>query len=381
MHIPVDPTHTHPEEDPLAPLNFDDLLDIAREFEFTRTITHIWPSEEEPSTCHEPTGLEDVLASIIPTPNTKESLPLSMTFDPIHVQEIDLHRSASMCPTSDANSAISRHPVARSKDDNQVRANAEPPITSILRGWSPPNGSQFLDLDDSLMLPQSPRDIWIPPWLATFLAPPCTQPANSTRQSPAMVPAMGDIQPQRAVTEPKTPPSNTTDQTVDDSRKENVPFVPLSVQFSTHVIHEPVRPRSALQTNALQTSSNVSSQTTIIPRTKTPKSRPRFPSALATGGASSVTYAKAPRGGIPPHIARTVTKANILLVEKEREVIRDTFSGTTMGGGRKPSVLRRAAKVEKQTNKVVVGGGSGKKLFACGENDKKEGRATKRARV
>ncbi|KAG8216177.1 hypothetical protein J3R82DRAFT_8198 [Butyriboletus roseoflavus] len=379
--LPVDMStpSTHLEEDPLAPLNFDELLDIAREFEFTRTITHIWPCEEDPSTCHEPMGLEDILAAIVPTPNAEEILlplpssALPMTLDPVHVQEIGLYRSKSMCPVSDVNASISRHPVPPSNND-QVQAEVEPPITSILRGWSPPNGSQFLDLDDNLMIPQSPRDEWISPWLASFLAPSCTQPASRISQSSAMVPVVGDVQPQTA--EPKAPPASMTENTVDDPRKKSVPFVPLPVQLSTRVILEPVRARSALQTN-----SNVPSQTAIIPPAKTPKSRPRLPSTLATSGASTGRYAQAPRGGIPPHIARTVTKANILLVEKERKVMRDTFSSTTMGEGRKPSVLRRAAKVERETSKTVGGGGSGKRLFACGENDKKEGRAAKRARV
>lgn len=362
---------TPPEEDPLTPLNFDDILDIAHEFEFTRTITHIWPCEEEPTTFPE-MGLEDILATIVPTPKAEDSpLPLScstmsMTPDLVHVQEVDLHGSASMCPVPDRN--IYREPVHLPKDDDQVRAGMEPPITSMLRGWSPPNGSQFLDLDDSLMLPQSLRDVWTPPWLATFIAPSYTQPASSTNQVPAMVPAISDMHPQIPVTEPKVPPVSMIDKTVDDPIKKSVPFVSLPVQSSARAILEPVQARSTLQTN-----SNVSSQTAMIVHTKTPKSRPRPLSTPVAGGASTTRYAKAPRGGIPPHIARTVTKANILLVEKERKVMRDAFSSTTTAEKKKPSVLRRATKVE--------GGSSGKKPFACGENEEKKGRGTKKARV
>lgn len=363
------PSTTYPEEDPLAPLNFDDLLDIAREFEFTRTITHIWPCEEEPSTFPE-TGLDDILAAIVPTPNVEES-PLhsaqSMTLDPVHVQEVDLHRSATMTPASDVNASISRDPARLSKDDDQARGEVEPLVTSILRGWSPPNGSQFLDLDDSFMLPQLARDVCIPPWLATFLAPFDTPPASSTCQSPAMALAIGDMQQQTGATESKVPPVNTTDKTADDPIKKCVPLVPLPMQPSTRAILEPVRAQSALQINS------------NVPHTKTPKSRPQLRSIA--GGASTTRYAKAPRGGIPPHIARTVTKANILLVEKERKVIRNAFSSTIVGEGKKPSVLRRLAKVERETGKIVDGSGGGKKLLACSENEQKTGRAAKRARV
>ncbi|KAF8547247.1 hypothetical protein OG21DRAFT_1517542 [Imleria badia] len=97
------------------------------------------------------------------------------------------------------------------------------------------------------------------------------------------------------------------------------------------------------------------------------------------GGTSN--YARAPRGGIPPHIARSVTKANILRVEKERKVMQDAFSSTVLGEIKKPSVLQRVAKAEKGASKNVNGSGSGKKPFDLGENDKKEGRAAKRARV
>ncbi|KAH0831305.1 hypothetical protein J3R83DRAFT_13949 [Lanmaoa asiatica] len=371
-----EPSITRPEEGPLAPLNFDDLLDIAREFEFTRTITHIWPCEEEPNTCLE-TGLEDILAAIVPTQNAEETpqpLPssaLSMTLDPIHVQEVDLQRLASTCPASDLNASISSDPVSRSKDDG-VRAEGELPITSILRGWSPPNGSQFLDLDDSLMLPQSARDVWIPHWLTTFLAPSYTQPASSISQPSATVPAIGDVQPQTSATMPKALPATTTDRT--PRCEKSIHFVPLPVQPSTRAILEPVQARSDLQTN-----SSVPGQTTIIPYTKAPKSRPLLPSAPATGGTPAARYAKAPRGGIPPHIARTVTKANILRVEKERKVMQDAFSGTTVGQGKKPSILRKA-KVEREISKIIDGGGSGKKSFARGEIEK-EGRAAKRVRV
>jgi hypothetical protein len=364
--IPTVPDHStpHTEEDPL---DFDDLLDIAREFEFTRTITHIWPCEEEPSTCPE-TGLDGIFAAIVPTPKVEECpMPLlssapSMTLGHVHVQEVGLQRSCA---------SISTGPVPLRKGDDQVA-----PITSTLRGWSPPNGSQFLDLNDSLMLPQSTKDMWIPPWLTMFLAPSSTQPVGDLSKSLVTVSAMGDVQPQTLATVPKPPPVSTTDKTVGNPRKKRVPSVPLPVKPSTRAILEPVRARFAAQTN-----SNVPSQTAMTPHAKTPKARPHLPSTSAAGGTSTTNYARAPRGGIPPHIARSVTKANILRVEKERKVMQDTFSSTTTGEAKKPSVLRRVAKVEREMSKSVNGGGSGKKLFDWGETDEKEGRAAKRARV
>jgi hypothetical protein len=368
--IPVlpDTSTPYPEDDPFALLNFDDLLDIACEFEFTRTINHIWPCEEEPNTCPD-RGLDDLLAAIVHTPNAEESpIPRSssapsVTIDPVHVQEVELHRSTSRCPAPDANAGIPRDPVSLPEE---VRTEDAAPITSTLQGWSPPNGSQFLDLDDSLMLPQPAKDTWNSPWLAMFLASSSTQPMSDMDQAFATVSAIRDVQPETPATAlPKSPPVSTTDKTTNDPRKKSVP---TPVQPSTRAIPDPVRVRSAAQTN-----SNVPSQTVVDSHAKTSKSRP------AMGGTSN--YARAPRGGIPPHIARSVTKANILRVEKERKVMQDAFSSTVLGEIKKPSVLQRVAKAEKGSSKNVNGSGSGKKPFDLGENDKKEGRAAKRARV
>lgn len=360
------PLDAHPDEDPLAPLNFDDLLDIAREFEFTRTITHIWPCEEL-SPCTE-TGLEDILAAIAPTPNAEESpLPLpspTLSIPPDPVQEVDLHRSVSMCPPPDVNASISKDPAPLLQDDDQVQAEVEHPITSILRGWSPPDGSQFLDLDDSLMFPQPVKDMWISPWLASFLVPSYTEPARSINQLSGMVDAIGDVPPQASATKPKAPPVGTIDKAVDNPRQKTVPFVPLPAH---RAILESVRADSS------QANVNVPGQMAITPYVKTPKSRVHLPSTPATGGHSTAKYAKAPRGGIPPHIARTVTKANILRIEKERKVMQDAFSSATTGEGKKPSVLRRAVR--------TCGGSGGKNPFDWGDDNKKEGRAAKRARV
>ncbi|KAN0094347.1 hypothetical protein V8E55_002634 [Tylopilus felleus] len=368
--IPILP-QLNTEQDPLVPLNFDDLLDIAREFEFTRTITHIWPcEEEEPSTCHE-TELDDILAAIVP--NGDESpipLPVSsfappMTIDPIHAQQVDVIKS-SVHPALDANGSVPKGPVSLTKE-TQVRPGTTTPITT-LRGWSPPNGSQFLDLDDSFIFPQPDTDMWNSPWLAMFLA---TQPLGGTNQSSTAVPAIGDSQPQTTAMVPKPPSVITTDKMSDDPKKKSV-LTP--VQPSTRAILEPAPVRSAVHTN-----SNVASQSVTTPHAKQSKSRSH--PTPATSGVSTANYGRAPRGGIPPHIARSVTQANILRVEKERKVMQDSFSSATMGAPKKPSVLRKVAHVEKETNKRVSGTGSGKKLFGWDENDEKEARATKRARV
>ncbi|KAF8126739.1 hypothetical protein EV363DRAFT_1347286, partial [Boletus edulis] len=340
--IPIlpDPSTPRPQEDPLAPLNFDDLLDIAREFEFTRTITHIWPCEEEPSTCPE-SRLDDILAAIVSAPNAEGRpihLPSSislMTVDPVHVKEADSHRLAPECHTPDANACISTDFVSLSNDEDQVRAETAAPITWSLQGWSPPDGSEFLDLDAT-------KDAWNSPLLAMFLPTPSTEPVNDINQSFAAVLAVGDVQPQTSTTAPKFRPTSTTNEIANGAGKKNVPTS-----------------RRTSQAKA---------------------SRPR--SARAVCGTSTAKYVRAPRGGIPPHIARSVTRANILRIEKERKVMQDAFSNTTTGQAKKPSVLRKTSKIDMETSKNVVdNGGNGKVPFDCGEKGDKEGRTAKRAKV
>ena len=363
--IPVLPdiSTPYPEDDPFAPLNFDGLLDIACEFEFTHTINHVWPCEEEPNACPD-TGLDDLLAAIVPTPNAEESpIPLSspvpsMSIDPTHVQAVDLHSSTSDCPAPDANGSI---PVSLPKDNDQVQTQATFLMTPTLQGWSPPHGSRFLDLDDSLMLPQPEKDTWNSPWLAMFLDPSSTQPMNDITQAFAMVSTIHDMQPQTPGTMPKPLPASTTDGTANKPRKKSTR---TPIQPSTRVILDPVRLQSA------------ANQTVVDPHAKAPRSRPHLSSTPAMAGASN--YGRAPRGGIPPHIARSVTKANILRVEKERKVMQDAFSNTVTGETKKPSVLQRVAKVEKGPGKDMNGG---KQLVESGENARKEGRAAKRARL
>lgn len=349
------------EEDRLTPVNFDDLLDIAREFEFTRTITHVWPCDEEPSTCPEP-QLDDILSAIVYTSEVEEC-PLSMTVSSVRVEDVDPHRSAaSVCLALDANTCISADPVPLPKVDHQVRTELGPQITSTLQGWSPPNGLQFLDLDDSLMFPQPANDTCSSSWLAMFVPTESesTQPLGNNHR------AFHDAAPQTSITLPD--PSGTSIKSTDDPRKKSVP------QSLTRAILEPVRARSATQAN-----SNVPTQTVITSSTKTSKSRPQL-SAPATGNAN---YARAPRGGIPPHIARSVTKVNVLRAEKERKVMQDAFASTTTGEAKKPSVLRRTVRVEKETNKMAAAAGSGKKPSSWDENEEnsEEKRVTKRMRT
>lgn len=367
------PLDTLADEDPLVPLDFDELLDIAREFEFTRTITHIWPCEE-PDTCLE-TGLEDIVAAIVPAPDPEESLLplpsplLSMPLDPVPFQEVGLHRLVPVHPALDEHASIPEDAMSLPKDDDQVRADAEYATTSMLLGWSPPDGSPFLDLDDSLMQSQSVNDMWISPWLATFLAPPCIQPPRNINQPSATAHAIGDVPQQAPATHPKAPPvSRSTRKTDDDPTRNTVPLVSLPPQ---RAILQPVRGESAPQANA-----NVPSKPVMPPNAKTPKSRAHPSSTSATGGISSATYAKPPRGGVPPHIARTVTKANILRIEKERKVMRDAFSSISVGERKKPSVLQRTAKTERLCSES-----GGKKPLHCGEDDEREGRVAKRMKA
>ncbi|KAG1722689.1 uncharacterized protein EDB91DRAFT_1174283 [Suillus paluster] len=55
----------------------------------------------------------------------------------------------------------------------------------------------------------------------------------------------------------------------------------------------------------------------------------------------SCGYGKPPKGGIPPALARDVTKSHALRAEKERQCIR--AAAVRAGEGRKPSVLQRAS--------------------------------------
>ncbi|KAG9310143.1 hypothetical protein JVU11DRAFT_9759 [Chiua virens] len=369
---------SRPDEDFLPTLGFDDILDIARECEFTRTITHLWPCEESSET-----GLEDILAAIVPTPYAEECpLPLSrstssMNPDP-NLPGVDPRRTISMYPTPDSNASLSRElallPSLPHVDD-QVQTKMKPPIISMLRGWSPPNGSQFVDLDDNLnlVLPHSSKDEWVSPWLATCLELPNTQSASNIGQSFA-VPEISHVQPSPSEEEPKAPAVSKIDKAVDDPARKCLPQGPL-IQHLTRAILEPVGAGSGLQPN-----SNVRNQTITTPYAKTTKSRPKISSVPAADNTSPVTYARAPRGGIPPHIARTVTKANILRMEKERKVMQDAFSSASTGEGKKPSVLRRAVRGERETGKNVNGGGTGKESSELGKNEK-EGRVAKRARL
>ncbi|KAG6380451.1 hypothetical protein JVT61DRAFT_8590 [Boletus reticuloceps] len=369
--IPIlpDSSTPRPQEDPLAPLNFDDLLDIAREFEFTRTITHIWPCEEEPSTCPE-SRLDDILAAIVSAPNAEgRPIPLPssvslMTVDPVHVKEADSHRLAPECHTPDANACTSTDFVSLPNDEDQVGAEMTAPITWSLQGWSPPDGSEFLDLDVNHMFPQAAKDAWNSPLLAMFLSTPSTQPVDDINQSFAAVPSVGDVQPQTSIAVPKFRPTSTTNEIANGAGKRNV-------QTSRRNILEPVQARSAAQPT-----SKVTSQTIIASQAKA--SRPR--SARAVCGTSTAKYVRAPRGGIPPHIARSVTRANILRIEKERKVMQDAFSNTATGQAKKPSVLRKTSKVDMETSKNVDNGGNGKVPFDLGEKGAKEGRTAKRAK-
>ncbi|KAF8452861.1 hypothetical protein L210DRAFT_3519804, partial [Boletus edulis BED1] len=338
--IPIlpDSSTPRPQEDPLALLNFDDLLDIAREFEFT---PHVPESR-----------LDDILAAIVSAPNAEGRpihLPSSislMTVDPVHVKEADSHRLAPECHTPDANACISTDFVSLPNDEDQVRAETAAPITWSLQGWSPPDGSEFLDLDAT-------KDAWNSPLLAMFLPTPSTEPVNDINQSFAAVLAVGDVQPQTSTTAPKFRPTSTTNEIANGAGKKNA-------------------------RSAAQPTSKVTSQTVIASQAKA--SRPR--SARAVCGTSTAKYVRAPRGGIPPHIARSVTRANILRIEKERKVMQDAFSNTATGQAKKPSVLRKTSKIDMETSKNVVdNGGNGKVPFDCGEKGDKEGRTAKRAKV
>ena len=129
---------------------------------------------------------------------------------------------------------------------------------------------------------------------------------------------------------------------------------------------EPSQDRPSLPANPRQT---------VTAHTKITKYRVHLLSTPETGGPSAAKYAKAPRGGIPPHIARTVTKAHFLRMEKERKVMQDAFSRTNTGEGKKPSVLRRTVKIENMSGEC-----GGKKPFDLQGDNEKKGR-TKRVKV
>ncbi|KAF9225026.1 hypothetical protein BS17DRAFT_779469 [Gyrodon lividus] len=371
---------TRQMEEPM--LSFDDVLEIAREYERTaHGSVHIF-EPQEPRVCSAMT-LEHILAAIIPTGAfdegsdndrvEKSAQPIST---PVHPEtwKSPWLEVFDVCQPHPHLHALSTHEAEASTltpNDTEARIKPGDKSTPTLLGWTPPNGSQVLDLDPNLELPE--LDSWYPPWLAKLLAP--SAPGQHTQpevHSLTTLSKTGGAQPEKFV----GPPTR-TGKVVEKHRETVPPPPPPPAQLPpTRVVLASIQARTSSGTNG-----NAPGQTSTASHSKSSRSRPH-PSSFMAATATTRTYASAPRGGIPPHLARTVTKANILRAEEERERIRAAVSSGSVGEGRKPSVLATVGKVERGARGNSTGGGGGKKVFdRGGDREREGGRALKRTKV
>ncbi|KIJ64937.1 hypothetical protein HYDPIDRAFT_28283 [Hydnomerulius pinastri MD-312] len=216
---------------------------------------------------------------------------------------------------------------------------AKSAVSSMLLGWTPPNGSEVLDLE---LL-----EVDYPPWLAKLLAP-------GVLDLPAQF-------------QPRSAEMGIAEEIL---RTAKVLQQPLEAAFPPPAQLPPTRVVLA----SIQARSSSNTPTPALP--KPPRSRPH------STAVTTAKHASAPRGGVPPQLARTVTKANILRVEQERERMRAVVGGE--GDGRKPSVLGGVGNVEggggMDFEQQWDGGSRGKRGFVWG-GDRDGGRVVKRSRL
>ncbi|KAF9231198.1 hypothetical protein BU15DRAFT_68531 [Melanogaster broomeanus] len=185
-----------------------------------------------------------------------------------------------------------------------------------LLGWAPPNGSQVLDLDPTLeyaeMLP------WYPPWLVNLLAP--SPHARIEVPSPSMTLfATGGKNPTGEKEIPSTPAGQATEKHGKSAPRHLPP---------KRVVLGSVQARSSSGADQCTTGQ---ASATSHPRISESRLHSSLPS---TGMTTARTYPSAPRGGIPPHLARRVTAANIVRrAEQERERMQAMASGGSGGEG------------------------------------------------
>ncbi|KAF8836251.1 hypothetical protein BDN67DRAFT_974363 [Paxillus ammoniavirescens] len=361
-------------------LTFDDILGIAQEYERTQEAMHI--SASQGLQAGSVVSLKHILAAILPTEGRgrdPEDRRCGLDRGEESEQLLTTPAPTETCksPWLEALGASQPHPHLHSRQihegETSTRTHASPGIsenksTPTLLGWTPPNGSQALDLEPNLELPD--LDAWYPPWLAKLLAPSVPDQyrhpeVHSSSPTPSVI---GGAQPNNPVGEMSAPPTRSGKVVEKDGR--SIPPPPAQLPPTRAVL-------ASIQQTASRGNENFLSQTSA----KSSRSRPRPSSAAGATTAGTRTYANAPRGGIPPHLARTVTKANILRTEQERERMRAAASGGSVGEGRKPSVLATVGKVQPRGVRDSSAGVAKKVFDWGGDGDGEGGRVPKRMKV
>jgi hypothetical protein len=361
-------------------LTFDDILGMAQEYERTHAAMHI--SESQGLQAGSAMSLKHILAAILPTEGRgrgSEDRRCGLDRGEENVQLLSTPAPTETCksPWLEALGAGQPHPHLHSRQTHEgeasTRTHASPGVsenksTPTLLGWTPPNGSQALDLEHNLELPD--LDAWYPPWLAKLLAPSVLDQYRhpQVRPSSPKPSVTGGAQPNKPGGEVAPPPTRSGKVVGKDGK--SIPPPPAQLPPTRVVL-------ASIQQTSSRGNENLPSQTSA----RSSRSRPRPSSAAGATIVGTRTYANAPRGGIPPHLARTVTKANIVRAEQERERMRAVASGGSVGEGRKPSVLATVGKVQPRGVRDSSAG-VGKKVFDWGGDGDREGeRVPKRMKV
>ncbi|KAH7883109.1 hypothetical protein F5I97DRAFT_1902033 [Phlebopus sp. FC_14] len=292
-------------------LSFSDLLDIAREYEQAHQPEfETMPTSVTSEALPQPQCAVNAMLPVNSHVGTSHEGPAGASPQPHDPGPYHLQALESMQPSIDEHAntpsmsqqvyqsdtpldqGASRHPDNK---ENQTRTAPK------LLGWSPLDGSDTLDLE-------SP-EMHYPPWLAKLLNPSLPErlpswtrscPMQSENDVPRLVPGLFRVPKQTEFPRAKAIP---------------LPSARLGLR------------RAVLG----------SVEADIC---RKPTYRPYSTTTTAAG------YASAPRGGVPPQLARDVTKANILRVEQEREKIRKAAASNGVDL-RKPSVLNGLEKPAK----------------------------------
>lgn len=154
-----------------------------------------------------------------------------------------------------------------------------PPSIPAFRSWHPPNGQEMLDIE-----------------LMESFPPSSTKPSWEPLSSPALYVNFSGLSPIAGLSEPTVP----------------TPQQPKTAEVPSRTVLASIQAPTAPEQRW---------------------TRPYVATVTASG------YTCAPRGGVPPQLARDVTRANILQIEQERDRVRmATFQSGS--GTRKPSVLQ-----------------------------------------
>ncbi|KAG1886655.1 hypothetical protein F4604DRAFT_1722890 [Suillus subluteus] len=148
------------------------------------------------------------------------------------------------------------------------------------------------------------------------------------------------------------PPSGCEDMEVGHEDLYSSPISNSALHRVPRASDEPVHVQTYPATLARPTDVRATSKSSAHPPAQPPRTRVVLASTQRTGAKSksrdrkaksrvSCGYGQPPRGGIPPALARDVTKSHALRVEQEHKRMR--AAAARAGEGRKPSVLQRAS--------------------------------------